>query len=380
MKLLAIASLALLISCKSSRSKAPPPQSGDAAVAVTAADAAAAWKLPTLPGALYFRAASGGHHHEHVLVRLANGEVAEVEDVGADVFPSTFALPDGRIVGIASKGDGSAGSEQLVLIARTKVERIGPAATQIRNPAVDPAGKWIVVESKIDPASQLYSIDLATQKSTQLTTDTQGNFAPSVLDATSVVFTSSRDGDSELYRIDLATKKQQRLTAFHRDDWSPRVQPIFITPNVEKGRRLAKQKIAFLSDREGRPRIFVVEADGTKIRRLTTRAADVDADEDDPIWSPDGKSIAYTLVVPGKPTTLWLHDVVSGKERVLTPVGASDIEPAFSPDGKWIATVRTADKALDLWAISVDQPDAAAVRITNSPDAERLPRWHLTSN
>jgi TolB protein len=287
-----------------------------------------------LPGTLWFT--SNGE-----LARLARGKLGtSFNDVGAPVFPSRFALPDGRIVGIASKGTGDAGSEQLVLVGHD-IARIGPANTQVRNPAVDPAGKWIVIEGRVEPHSELYKIDLATQEATRLTNNKEGNFTPAVL-GDAIVFASSRDGDSELYK--LAGEKQIRLTAFHRDDWSPQPSPDGKT-------------IAFLSDREGKPRVCLIDADGTKFRRLTKRT---DGEEADPLWSPDGKSILYTA---GK--QLVLHELATGNEREL----GAGLEPAFSPDGTWLAVIR----ADDIWVLPTD--GTHALQVTMGPAVERLPRW-----
>jgi dipeptidyl aminopeptidase/acylaminoacyl peptidase len=48
-------------------------------------------------------------------------------------------------------------------------------------------------------------------------------------------------------------------------------------------------KIAFQSDRGGSYEIYTMNADGTKIDKLTTNPAD----EEDPAFSPDGKKIAF---------------------------------------------------------------------------------------
>lgn len=311
-----------------------------------------------LPGTLYFVA-------DGKLAKLVAGTVTGFDDVGAPVFPSPWALPDGRLVGIASKGNGEPGSEQLVLIGPgTKLERFGPAATQVRDPAV--VDKAIVIEARFEPQSELYRIDLATQKSTRLTVNKQGNFTPAAIGSKAVAFASSRDGDSEIYRLDLASKKAKRLTAFHKDDWSPRVSPDGKT-------------IAFLSDRTGIPKIFLVETDGTVLRRLTD---DDSYEEDDPVWSPDGKSIAFVRTRVGEKayrkrgqvdigrareySALVVHEVAKAKQRVLTTkLDAS--EPAWSPDGQWIAI--TAD-AKDIVAVPID--GSAPVPVAKNA---RLPRW-----
>lgn len=272
------------------------------------------------------------------LVRLTGGARTVI---ARDVFPSPAAMPDGRLVAIASRGDGSAESEQLVLVAADgTLQRIGPAAAQVRDPAVDQRGRWIVAAVNVDGHSQLYRIEL-NGTATRLTDDPQGNFAPALV-GESVVYVSSRDGDSEIYR------DAQRLTAFHRDDWQP-------TPSPDG------KTIAFLSDRDGTPHIYLMNADGAHLRRLTMHAGEESA----PTWSADGKQLAY--VVDGQ---VWVRDTANGHERCVTPAGASDLEPSFSPDGRWLAVARVRGDSSDLWAIGLDGGEPVPIAVN-----ARLPRW-----
>jgi TolB protein len=344
-----------------------------------------------LPGVLWFVE----DRPEHKLVRLAGGARTEITTPGGDLYPSPSVLPDGRLVAIASRGDGGPDSEQLALVrAAGDVQRIGPAAAMVRSPASDPRGRWIVFAASTDGHSDLYRVDLAAGSGSaaaaaataaagsgagsgsnsgsaaaaapakaplaRLTSDPQGNFEPARLGDDAVAFASSRDGDSEIYRMPAAGGKPQRLTAFHRDDWGAAPSPDGKT-------------IAFLSDREGRARIFLMAADGTQLRRLTDRK-DRDREEGSPVWSPDGRSIAY-LVAGGGESNLWLRDVAAGTERVLTPLRVRDLEPCFSPDGAWIAVSRgKSEHEGDLWAVPT-APGGEALRLTAGPGLERLPRW-----
>lgn len=272
------------------------------------------------------------------LVRVAGGMRTVI---GRELYPSTQTLPDGRLVAIASRGDGSPESEQLALVgADGRVERIGPAAAQLRDPAADRHGRWIVVAANFDGHSDLYRIEL-TGTMTRLTNNAEGNFAPT-LAGESIVFVSSRDGDSEIYR------DETRLTAFHRDDWQP-------TPSPD-GRT-----IAFLSDRDGIARIYMMAADGTNLRRLTTHTGEESA----PTWSADGTQLAYVV-----DSRVWVHDIARDRDRQLTPEGANELEPSFSPDGRWLAVARERGEASDVYATNLATGEATLVA-----QNARLPRW-----
>lgn len=94
-------------------------------------------------------------------------------------------------------------------------------------------------------------------------------------------------------------------------------------------------RIAFDSDREGERAVYVADADGTDVRRVTGNGfAAV------PSWAPDGQSLAYVKAEPGKPRVwnLWLTQLATGATRRLTnhtygqPWGGS-----WFPDGQRIA-------------------------------------------
>ncbi len=344
----ALVAVLVLAGCGESRRAPAPDLTGRAPAASEAA------AVPRLPGTIWFVAE--GSRTE--LGRIGAGVRTAIADPNAGLYPSASRLADGRLVAIASRGDGDPDAEQLALVgADGSVERIWMPAAQLRDPAVDPRGRWIVVAANVDGHSDLYRIDLATKQGTRLTDDPAGNFRPAVV-GDSIVFVSSRDGDSEIYRMPARGGKAQRLTTFHRDDWEP-------TPSPDG------KTIAFISDREGRPRIFLMSPDGTQLRRLTRRSTE-ELDEIAPVWSPDGRSLAYIVERAGS-SAVWLHDVSTGAEHVLTPPRTYDAEPSFSPDGAWIVVSRGDGDTLDLWALPVGGGEP--MRVTSDRGAERIPRW-----
>jgi TolB protein len=80
--------------------------------------------------------------------------------------------------------------------------------------------------------------------------------------------------------------------------------------------------------------IWSMNVNGTGLRRLT------DEDDNSPAWSPDGTTIAFER----DPGHIWLMDADGSNQRPLTtpPDGAPvpDSGPDWSPNGSWIAFTR----------------------------------------
>ena len=95
------------------------------------------------------------------------------------------------------------------------------------------------------------------------------------------------------------------------------------------------EQIAFLSNRD-QPRagdIYLMDADGSNVRRLTTDPA-LDWY---PAWSPDGGRIAF--VRGSDAAEIWVMNADGGDQRQLTHAGRQARRPTWSPDGSRIAFV-----------------------------------------
>jgi TolB protein len=93
------------------------------------------------------------------------------------------------------------------------------------------------------------------------------------------------------------------------------------------------RSIAFESDRTGHASIYVMRADGTHTRRLSPGRPP----DSTPSWSPDGKQLVFSRAGQG----LVVMRANGRDARALTrDVNIQDVYPAWSPDGTRIAFVR----------------------------------------
>lgn len=97
-------------------------------------------------------------------------------------------------------------------------------------------------------------------------------------------------------------------------------------------------QIAFASDRSGNPEIWLMNIDGSGLRRLT----EIPEGACQPSWSPDGSKLVF--ISPCKSNTETYRGsslfVINADGSELTPLSSmpgGDYDPAWSPDGRYIA-------------------------------------------
>ena len=119
--------------------------------------------------------------------------------------------------------------------------------------------------------------------------------------------------------------------------------------------------------------IWVSDADGTNRRALT------DDGGFDPTFSPDGRQIAYRLLLAQDDGEIWVVDATGENRRnLVNDPDFSDWGPAWSPDGSSIAFDSNRRVGLALWAMKADGTDQHIVTTGHgeypswSPDSTRL--------
>ena len=146
-------------------------------------------------------------------------------------------------------------------------------------------------------------------------------------DGRKLAFVSERDGNSEIYVMNADGSEQENLTRQPASDSHPSWS--------RDGR-----KIVFVSRRDGNAEIYVMNADGSRLRNLTRTPSD----DLDPAWSPDGRAIAFVQkkCVPSRPcgtafeTYLYVVNADGSGLRRLTTHRAHVFNPSWLADGKTI--------------------------------------------
>jgi len=143
------------------------------------------------------------------------------------------------------------------------------------------------------------------------------------------------------------------------------------SPNVtatQSGRLVVTGTLAFVSYRDGNLEIYVTNADGSGLKRLTNNSAA----DDGPVWSPDGKRIAFRSDRDGNLEIYAMHADGSGQTN-LTHNPAADEQPAWSPDGTKIAFSSDRDGNHEIYVMDVD--GSHVTRLTHNPAFDELPSW-----
>ncbi|MEO6259266.1 MAG: hypothetical protein ABIP63_02915, partial [Thermoanaerobaculia bacterium] len=155
-----------------------------------------------------------------------------------------------------------------------------------------------------------------------------------------LAFVSERDGNPEIYVMNVDRTGLLRLTDHGGYDGDPAWSP--------DGKR-----IAFVSDRAGGRDVYVMDADGSNVARRTDEGLN-----GAPAWSPDGKTIAFSSLRGGQFRIYVMS--VDGDWAHPTPVGYDrgwNTHPAWSPDGARIAFVsdwRAFDFVYDVYVMNAD--------------------------
>jgi dipeptidyl aminopeptidase/acylaminoacyl peptidase len=95
-----------------------------------------------------------------------------------------------------------------------------------------------------------------------------------------------------------------------------------------------------------------------------------------PAWSPDARTLAVVLQDSGW-ENIYLIPAAGGAPKQVTQGDHEDLDPVFSPDGKSMAVVsnRQSLEESHIWIISADGTNARALAHFKTPGMETAPQW-----
>ncbi|MGL1935724.1 MAG: hypothetical protein OCD01_11920 [Fibrobacterales bacterium] len=174
-------------------------------------------------------------------------------------------------------------------------------------------GKFLLFTKAHRGNSDVYKMDLTSGKKTQLTKhwaiETSADWSP---DGAQVVFSSDRGGMPQLYLMNSEGAKFERLTYEGKFNDSPRWSP-------------NGKQIVFCGRKDsGRFNIFVMSMESKEIRQLTFD----EGNNESPVWSPDGRLIAFSSTRTGKAQIFIMAADGTGLKQLTTQ--GSNTSPSWS--------------------------------------------------
>jgi uncharacterized protein YjdB len=151
-----------------------------------------------------------------------------------------------------------------------------------------------------------------------------------------LLLVSSRGGATRLYWLDRSNLAGlRRASADTGSAADPSISP-------------DGSRIAFVSTRDGNPEIYVMDADGSNLARVTN---DPQADGR-PVFTPDGAGLVFQSTRSGKSQVYTAALDGSGTKALTTD--SVNQTPTLSPDGGTVAFASVRNKSYDIWLMARD--------------------------
>jgi TolB protein len=163
------------------------------------------------------------------------------------------------------------------------------------------------------------------------------------------------DRNPDIYAVNRKTGNERRLTTDPQPDSNPMWSP--------DGKRVAFDSLRAPGDRN----LWVLEPDGsytplTHDQRSNAYAA----------WSPDGRRIAWSVGPIGS-REIWVMDSRDGSDRRRLTTGGDDLWPSWNVNGL-IAFTRKGGASPEIWVVNPDDR-ATTARITANDGGGFDPAW-----
>ena len=132
----------------------------------------------------------------------------------------------------------------------------------------------------------------------------------------------------------------------------------------EKG--VFSTRIAYVTKAGSRYNLWVADSDGENAQSALASGEPIIS----PAWSANGTQLAYVSFESRKPV-VYVHDVATGRRRLVANFRGSNSAPAWSPDGHTLAVTLSRDGGSQLYTISPNGGEPH--RLTQSPGIDTEP-------
>lgn len=251
------------------------------------------------------------------------------------------------------------------------IDKISNHRSIALSPAWSPNGKKVTYTAYVKKLGSnfrnpdLLMYDIPTQKRTIISSRKgQNSGAVFTRDGKSLYLTMSESGNPDIYKISSTSGEViSRITKGPNG-----------AMNVEPAVSPDGSKIAFSTDRSGKPMIYVMGSDGSGAKRVTFAGVY----NSTPTWSADGKKIAFAGQ-SGDNFDIFVVDADgTNMIRITTankPNGkkAHNEDPSFSPDGRFIVFTSNRTGTNQIYISTVDGTEER--RVTNDRHNYFKPKW-----
>lgn len=266
-----------------------------------------------------------------VVVDLEGGGIREIARHGSVLWAPRFS-PDGREIAFSRAETDGAWHVWIVPATGGTPRQLTFGAVPQIYPRFTPDGRSVVFQTWSSGKDRVWRVPREGGATEPLTPEGEDDGYPDVSpDGTRIVYSRSSGGTSRICVSPIGGGPSVPLTAGDSTvpAWSP-----------------DGTLIAFARDRGYEGGIFVVRPDGTGEKRISATGGW-------PVWTRDGRAVAYEAKGPGGDQENWVVPIAGGEPRRLAgPVyGGTNYPFDFSPDGRLLATTTSDVVASEIWLL-----------------------------
>ena len=139
----------------------------------------------------------------------------------------------------------------------------------------------------------------------------------------------------------------------------------FVYEKLTGERGVFSTRIGYVTKAGGRYSLWVADADGENAQAALSSPEPIIS----PAWAPNGTQLAYVSFESRKPV-VYVHDVASGRRRLIANFRGSNSAPAWSPDGRQLAVTLTRDGSSQLYTIDANGGEPRRLMQSSGIDTE----------